>query len=920
MAILLLGGPLPAEPVLRARVTAIQPPDLYVRLFFARGPNWNELTRENPRPPTLDESRFDWGRSEASNPLDDALNPTIPGVAPSIIREEGPAYTILWIRPGVWTPAIPLSTFSLYTTFHLVAYEKLDARRPRDPSRRLESAVVEFEILDGETRLRSFTERVGASGRLTIRLPAVSVSTNGAASPERPSFFNEPMGLEEFVRTRADALAALPEASGPRPHRYGFLTACSGWDRNASVPDIWRSEYRALRCLGINGLMYDTWPGFESEVCNGPPEMRAFRRLRGFNLNQILEWPAGGFLIPAYEERDPRRSEAEGWGCPSHPAHRDLDQRLERAVVAMMDRLRQMPYEEYWAQTVDEIGSFFDRSAEGKAHPGVCPWCSEAFRNYLRGYGLTPADFGVDSWEPIHSTYAYTHRRTPTGRGTAPSAESAPARPVEAEEDFSLRDRDDPAETPPPQETREKPAGLLERGIPPPFPDYGWALLTYHSRRFNNEATARIFTPLRRALEAQNDRKQRALADGRLDSPEARQPWIYAGALRSNTFLLGGHSLDFFDWYRHADNAFMYETSNRDPRVWPWDSYLCDVGRIHQEKLGTRFCIMIKPSRGAVVQRTLAALGRGVRMIYWYTYGPDWHHPDTFARDWERLKTISRLARMIGDAEDRLYDARWAEPARVAVVRPFTSAVFENNASWENGKWIYTLLQHLHIPVDPLDEGYLMSEDLSQYRVIIVSGSHLRRDTAEKLRAWVYQGGVLITSGGGLARDESDRPLHSLREVLGISERTVPTLWGEVRRYGATTLAPISPVAEPPAGSFVLLEPEGGDFELAIGRERWQPSSDSEALGRYADGGVAILRHRFGRGWAVVFGYYAGLEYAADVMREDFDMARHFAPIKRATMDVVLRQAGVEPPIAISHPLVRGCDCAIPAMVGRRFC
>jgi hypothetical protein len=242
----------------------------------------------------------------------------------------------------------------------------------------------------------------------------------------------------------------------------------------------------------------------------------------------------------------------------------------------------------------------------------------------------------------------------------------------------------------------------------------------------------------------------------------------------------------------------------------------------------------------------------------------------------------------------------------VAVVRPFTSAVFENNASWENGKWIYTLLQHLHIPVDPLDEGYLMSEDLSQYRVIIVSGSHLRRDTAEKLRAWVYQGGVLITSGGGLARDESDRPLHSLREVLGISERTVPTLWGEVRRYGATTLAPISPVAEPPAGSFVLLEPEGGDFELAIGRERWQPSSDSEALGCYADGGVAILRHRFGRGWAVVFGYYAGLEYAADVMREDFDMARHFAPIKRATMDVVLRQAGVEPPIAISHPLVEG--------------
>src|ERR1043165_5605369 len=88
-------------------------------------------------------------------------------------------------------------------------------------------------------------------------------------------------------------------------------------------------------------------------------------------------------------------------------------------------------------------------------------------------------------------------------------------------------------------------------------------------------------------------------------------PHIYSFALRGNTFLMGGHSLDFFDFYRHADNAFVYETSNRDARVWQWDSYLCDVGRIVSQDQHIQFGIYIKPHRGAPIQRTLAAAARG---------------------------------------------------------------------------------------------------------------------------------------------------------------------------------------------------------------------------------------------------------------------------------------------------------------------
>ena len=96
---------------------------------------------------------------------------------------------------------------------------------------------------------------------------------------------------------------------------------------------------------------------------------------------------------------------------------------------------------------------------------------------------------------------------------------------------------------------------------------------------------------------------------------------------------MGGHSLDFFDFYRQADNGFVYETSNRDARIWQWDSYLCDVGRVVSTARELQFGVYVKPHRGAPVQRALSAVSRNARMLYWYTYGPDWAKGDTFASD-----------------------------------------------------------------------------------------------------------------------------------------------------------------------------------------------------------------------------------------------------------------------------------------------
>ncbi|MFN3486318.1 MAG: hypothetical protein ACK44W_12665, partial [Planctomycetota bacterium] len=170
--------------------------------------------------------------------------------------------------------------------------------------------------------------------------------------------------------------------------------------------------------------------------------------------------------------------------------------RFQEAQIAHALEHLKDPVDEVWLLTVDEIGNVFDQTPEGKwKHAPACGDCTRAFRDFVRAQGFRPADFGASDWVDVCPVDP-----------TAPGAD--------------LRD--------------------------PAF-----ALAAYQSARFGTYATARLFTPLREALARANQKKK---AD-----PSLRQPWLFSYALRGNTFLMRGHSLDFFDFYRHADNAFVYE-------------------------------------------------------------------------------------------------------------------------------------------------------------------------------------------------------------------------------------------------------------------------------------------------------------------------------------------------------------------------
>ncbi len=454
-----------------------------------------------------------------------------------------------------------------------------------------------------------------------------------------------------------------------------------------------------------------------------------------------------------------------------------------------------------------------------KEHLVHCERCAEQFRNYLRVRKLTPANLGAATWNEVRPFDLWGAPAAPaTAKQRKPKAKAAPPEP-------------------------QTPADSLR---------------AYYTSRFMTHATAQVF-------------------------PEAARQFKAAGiplyAMQGPTPSWSGASLDWHEFYDHgANTAFVFETSNRDARVWQWESYLADLGRgiaaRHQMPMGC----LVKPHRGAPAQRMLSVVARGTRVVEWYTYGPDYAKGDSFSQSPDLLEQVARAARFLGRAEDYLYGAKLAGQPEVAFVTPRSSEIWGragglNGTAFENAKWVYLALAHAHVPVDILSEQQLAEGKLERYKAIYIPGPNLRRDAAAQVRDWVQAGGRLWTDALGLSRDEANQPAAALADVLGLKGRKLES-WGSVAPYRATSLTPLSETNAPAHAAFTW---EKGTFTARIGREALQPTT-AEVLARFADGQPAVTRNRFGKGEALVAGFWSGLSYSAQVRRADFDMRADFDP------------------------------------------
>jgi hypothetical protein len=722
------------------------------------------------------------------------------------------------------------------------------------------NVTVELEFSYNGKVIKTITDKSPDGPTMGILIPFERLSST--KTPESPDFTNHLVSLLGYASQRAEALEALPWSKDPLPKRYAFMTDLGGYGQGANYGV--RHNDPAVIDAEARALRQIGVNGLRAA-----PDFLLDRIAKADPaaialLSNIFNGPLG-FPVPRFVKDRGVIPEA---GCPYAPG---VPARTQEMITKALTS-RDLPVKEVWTITVDEIGAVVDMAPEGKPHLATCDLCAQGYRDFLKSKNVTPQDFGKSDWSAVRPLNVWN---------------------------------------------KDKSAAPLDYTNP------HIALGAYYSKLFINHASAKLYTPLRQSLAKYNQAKiDSASTDP--NSPQAKQPSIYSYALRGNTFLLGGHSLDFFEFYRLADNAFVYETSNRDPRVWQWDSYLCDVGRSAASENKLAQGIYVKPHRGAPLQRALTAIARGCTNITWYTYGPDYAKGDCFSELPQALELCSKAAHIIAKAEDSTYGSKWANPAQIAIVKPFSSEIWLSlskdpvfSAAWENAKWTHTGLTQAHLPVDALDETLLTTQDLSKYKVICYMGPTITRAAAADLSAWVSQGGTLYTSGYGLSRDEANQPLDSLLPVLGLTKRQAPTMYRNIPTYAAGALEnfsdPKNQLLPLPADLSVSgSAPFASDtLKPVVARETLFPAPTAKVLAKFSDQSPAVVMNQHGKGKAYTVGFFPGLEYIAPVLDSKWDMSQDLSP---AMLSYIAGPAlsDVKPPVQVSSPNVEAVHLRHP--------
>ena len=496
-----------------------------------------------------------------------------------------------------------------------------------------------------------------------------------------------------------------------------------------------------------------------------------------------------------------------------------FDPQLKTYVMQTVDKA----IEEHRATGAKESWALWDDEigVYAKDHIAHCDRCAAAFRAYLQANKVSLAEVGGKSWDEVQPFNLWVPPALAAGGKKSAGSGLAPA-PENAAD--SLR--------------------------------------YYYTYRLMTHATGQVFS-------------------------EAAAKFGEAGiklyAMQGPTPSWNGASLDWNEFYDlKANTAFVFETSNRDARAWPWESYLADIGRGIAARNGMAMGCLVKPHRGAPAQRMLSVVSRGATTLEWYTYGPDYSKGDSFSQSPDLLEQVARSARFLGRAEPYLYGAKFATAPEVAFVTPRSSEIWSrvtdpNLTTFENAKWIYLALVHAHVPLDILSEQQLAEGKLDRYKVIYIPGTHLRRDSAAAIREWVRAGGTVWTDATGLSRDEANQPATAMDEMLGLTGRQLET-WGSVEQYRATELKPLTET-NPPAGAEFGWDK--AKITARIARESLRPTS-ADVLASFADGKPAVTRNRFGKGEAIVAGLWSGVSYSGTVRRADFDMHADFDPTLRA--------------------------------------
>ncbi|MFN8524843.1 MAG: hypothetical protein U0821_17240 [Chloroflexota bacterium] len=263
------------------------------------------------------------------------------------------------------------------------------------------------------------------------------------------------------------------------------------------------------------------------------------------------------------------------------------------------------------------------------------------------------------------------------------------------------------------------------------------------------------------------------------------------------------------------------------------------------------------------------ALAHGAKALDFFQVSPEHANTENYVHhaNHDRYRTVRDATFEIGAVDDLIADGtlrgspvglilsestdlweRTLTGAAAGVSEPRELPAIAYNAE---RKLLWSALRHAQIPVEIVAEEDLATDRLADFRVLYLVGSHLSAAAAAGLERWVRAGGTLWSSAGGGLLDENDRPLATLLPVFGLESAELTRKDTFIRpRIELPRLHPLDTV-----------DTAGLRFPAVGYLQRLTPLPSARVLGRFGNGGAAIVENGYGAGTATIAGALVGAAY-----------------------------------------------------------
>ena len=339
------------------------------------------------------------------------------------------------------------------------------------------------------------------------------------------------------------------------------------------------------------------------------------------------------------------------------------------------------------------------------------------------------------------------------------------------------------------------------------------------------------------------------------------------------------------------------------------------AAREHSQIIGHHLVAYAGRKAWDIKLKATSELARGVKIMNNFCYGPTWatHEGGPYWRStaWqnkpETWTANAAITREVGAAEDLLLTAMPA-PAKVALLYSSSSDIWtigDNHSCGFDRIHTWLALAHAQVPVDVVSEQQAAKGMLDGYAVCYLSGPNLTRAAAEKLKAWVQRGGTLWLTAGAAARDEYNRPLSELDDILPAERKDALTL--QSYQSSGRNLSSLAAKDE--------VRWSGGTAEVLSVKQTLAPRAGAKVLAIFKDGSAALVRG----GTVYCAGFLPALAYIKPALlaRKEMEAKKpnanllqrsanpwEFPPHLRELLLMPVRAAGVVTPITCNVPLV----------------